>query len=66
MAELLFPAALSRAGFSPFSQFKAPLNEITASGARGFEALKKTKISTARFRDLWPPWTLTEAFGYRD
>ena len=64
MADLLFPNAPTEGRVFTLQELKGKLQEITASGAKAFAALKKTKDIDRALPRLVAAAYLTEAFGY--
>jgi len=64
MADLLFPPAPTEGRVFTLQALKGKLLEITTSGTKAFEALKKTKDIDRALPRLAAAAYLTEAFGY--
>lgn len=64
MAEVLFPPAPTEGRMFTLQELKGKLQEIAASGARGFASLKTTKDIDRALPRLVVAAHLTEAFGY--
>ena len=64
MAEVLFPPAPVEGRVFTLQDLKGRLQEIMASGTKGFQALKKTTDIDRALPRLVAAAHLTEAFGY--